>query len=750
MKILSQYQFNQGIGKYKLLSSTSGVGSIITTKIGSYVLISDINKWKFFEKINKKLKILRENNSDEKVIYKLSEDEVNYNGIRFIDDKRFIDFIKEDKSLKNLICLIGIPQMSLNEVFNSPNWNNHPIKKTLEKNGETAIASNYMITATLFPKWFKNKKGQLKKLNEWYKIFEEECKKQEGKVEPKNFAPPRDGKDFIRTVETTNEAGIKKPLREYRVLDQSNLALVCPNGHLSDIPWSNFLRWRTENFLNGSNQNDSAENLFSLDLCGPCCSNPDLIWTENTTKSEGYGSIYIECKSCELGSNKSKEKPKINLEGINSIKPKCPGHKPWQKTIEENQSIPYEDCFKENSAYGRERETMQVALVTANNIYYANGFSSIYIPLNLALNKSEELLEALNQLNLKYQKRLERKEISKVDFWISLDFEDFLSDNGFKPQDEDKFKKSLEIEFLNEKSAVEDEDKHEIYRFQEYNCFVNNSRINVPGLMFNDIVLPTKISDYFSKICQVEELRLTSIQLDFTRVKPKERIVVEGNIRESSSGQNIFSCESNELFVLPANETLGEGIFLKFNDEKIIEWIDNNADALHERYAKYFDESPDLNSQGISSKMKIFNNQYKHFVIHTFSHLFMRELEFSCGYPTASLKERLYISNNENYRMSGLLIYTAEGSEGSMGGLVSQAEPEKISEIIMKCLERSIECSSDPLCWESDGQGLFDLNLASCFSCSLVSETACEEWNLGLDRRSLVDEEFGFFKELLS
>lgn len=70
-------------------------------------------------------------------------------------------------------------------------------------------------------------------------------------------------------------------------------------------------------------------------------------------------------------------------------------------------------------------------------------------------------------------------------------------------------------------------------------------------------------------------------------------------------------------------------------------------------------------------------------------------------------------------------------------------------EIIIKCLNRSIECSSDPLCWESDGQGLFDLNLASCFSCSLVSETACEEWNLGLDRRSLVDEEFGFFKELL-
>jgi len=41
----------------------------------------------------------------------------------------------------------------------------------------------------------------------------------------------------------------------------------------------------------------------------------------------------------------------------------------------------------------------------------------------------------------------------------------------------------------------------------------------------------------------------------------------------------------------------------------------------------------------------------------------MRELEFSCGYPTASLKERLYISTNPEKQMSGLLIYTAEGSE---------------------------------------------------------------------------------------
>ena len=49
--------------------------------------------------------------------------------------------------------------------------------------------------------------------------------------------------------------------------------------------------------------------------------------------------------------------------------------------------------------------------------------------------------------------------------------------------------------------------------------------------------------------------------------------------------------------------------------------------------------------------------------------------------------------------MSGLLIYTAGGSGSSMRGLVSQREPEKILEIIRKGVERSINCSSDPLCW---------------------------------------------------
>lgn len=515
----------------------------------------------------------------------------------------------------------------------------------------------------------------------------------------------------------------------------------------------------------GNKNEENGENLFDI---GPCCKNPDLIWTESKTKSEGYGSIFIHCNSCGTGDggrtngkelNDYKSFPKINLEGINSLKPKCSGQKPWELEFDNPSFFHHENCYKNNE--NNNREEMQVALVTANNVYYANGFSSLFIPMHLAENKSPELTGALSRLESKYKQAVEnaiksnRQVKTKQEYFNQLNLESFVYDEeGLNPVDYSKFVGELEIEFI---GSIDDtnSDKHEEYRWQEYGCFSRNSLINGldenKGLRFKDINLPNELSDFFKKIQQVEELKVTNVQLDFTRVKPKERIVVNGEVQESSSGQNIFSIDSKELFTLPANETLGEGLFFEFSYEKIENWIIENYIYLEERFKKYFDELPSQNSQGLSSKMKIYNNKYKHFLIHSFSHMMMRELEFSCGYPTASLKERLYISktDSDNF-MAGVLIYTAEGSEGSMGGLVSQGEPEKILEIIKNGLERSITCSSDPLCWESEGQGIFDLNLSACFSCSLVAETACEEMNLGLDRRVLVDEEFGYFKNIIN
>jgi len=773
MNILQAHQYNQGIGKYKLLSSTAGVGSIITTKFGTYVLISDINKWQFVTIFNNRIKNLLQ--SPPKDVYDGIKREAKNLGLTLVDDKRFVKFIQHEKKLTNLECLVAIPQMALNEMFNSVNWTKkvhgrtepaHPIAMKLnEINGNSGKAEDYQIQGTHFPKWFRgakmNKgKQDLKKIDEWKTEWINEGNSINA------FSPPRDAnvpiKDsnknqIIRTYLDANNVQRRIPL--YKELSQTNLILICPNGHLSDIPWSKYLNWKTQKETFQIPREDSGENLFTLE---PCCSNPNLKWSESTTKSEGYGSVFIECSSCGLGSGGS-DKPKITLEGINSLKPKCPGHKPWEIHPSNPEHLPFEKCHKNGDEDNSESEEMKVALVTANNTYYANGFSSLFIPMHLAEEKTEELYGALERLNEKYQSECERREKqnrairSKNEYWDNFDIEGFVyDDEGLQPTNFESFVEILKREFLNEKEDENGEDFHENYRFQEYKCFSQNTSFEGTegnkGLSFKDLDLNESLTEYFVKIQQVDELKVTNIQFDFTRVKPKERIVKvsengDRDIQESSAGQNIFSINNSEeeLHVMPANETLGEGLFFQFDDQKIENWLKDNP-TLYTRFNHYLDREINPKLQGASFMQKIKNNGIKHFLIHSFSHMMMRELEFSCGYPTASLKERLYISSNPEKLMSGVLIYTAEGSEGSMGGLVSQGEPEKILEIIKKGLERTFNCSSDPLCWESEGQGIFDLNLSACFSCSLVAETACEEMNLGLDRRVLVDEIFGFFK----
>lgn len=766
MRILQEHQYNQGIGKYKLLSSTAGVGSIVTTKFGTYVLVSDINKWQFINLLNNKIKLLLEDSTTD--IYNRIRFEAKNLGLSLVDDKRFVKFIQTEKELKNLECLVAIPQMSLNEIFNSVNWTKrvhgktepaHPIAlKLYEFTGSTGRAQDYQIQGTHFPKWFigaksNNGKKDLKEIGDWFKIWIDNGNQKSA------FSPPRDAKVPVKNnkgnpvINTyTDSDNVQRRIPLYKELTQTNLILICPNGHLSDIPWPKYLYWKTQKETHQPNIDKDGKDLLNIQNC---CPNPYLKWSESSTKSEGYGSVYIECVNCGLGSGNSKEKPKITLEGINSLKPRCIGQKPWEIELNSPNFIPFEKCHK-NGDEKNEREEMQVALVTANNTYYANGFSSLFVPMLLAENLTQALKKAIDTIEINLSKTSKTKE----DYWnkkIKDDFEDYLRENDI--YDESLTIENLEAEFFKLPDSSVGEDFHEQYRFQEYKCFSQYSSFEGlsenKGLSFKDITLYDELKQFFFKIQQVDELKVTNIQFDFTRVRPKERVAIlqdngQKEIQESSAGKNIFSIKKEELFVLPANETYGEGLFFQFNDEKINEWIQLNKGSLDKRFNRFLNKEININQQGSSIMQKIKNNGVKHFLIHSFSHMMMRELEFSCGYPTASLKERLYISTNPEKQMSGLLIYTAEGSEGSMGGLVSQGEPEKILEIIKKGLERSINCSSDPLCWQSEGQGIFDLNLSACFSCSLVAETACEEMNLGLDRRVLVDEEFGYFKDIIN
>jgi hypothetical protein len=127
-------------------------------------------------------------------------------------------------------------------------------------------------------------------------------------------------------------------------------------------------------------------------------------------------------------------------------------------------------------------------------------------------------------------------------------------------------------------------------------------------------------------------------------------------------------------------------------------------------------------------------------------------LILECGYSSSSLREILYVrpASENSGGMNGLLIYTAAAdSEGSLGGLVRQGEPDRLGSILSEAVESARWCSNDPLCLESLAQGTNSLNLASCHSCSLVPETTCEMFNSFLDRGVVVGTqehpELGFF-----
>ena len=116
---------------------------------------------------------------------------------------------------------------------------------------------------------------------------------------------------------------------------------------------------------------------------------------------------------------------------------------------------------------------------------------------------------------------------------------------------------------------------------------------------------------------------------------------------------------------------------------------------------------------------------------------------------SSALHERIYSSEN----MCGILIYTgAADKEGSLGGLVELGGMNKFLPLLKGALENGLTCTTDPECFMKNPTS-DRLNGAACHSCTMISETACENGNRLLDRALVVPvpehEEMGYFRELV-
>lgn len=233
------------------------------------------------------------------------------------------------------------------------------------------------------------------------------------------------------------------------------------------------------------------------------------------------------------------------------------------------------------------------------------------------------------------------------------------------------------------------------------------------------------IAALLPRIRLVEKLRETRVLSGFNR------IFAESSSADTAARMALLRRNepADGRSWLPAYTVLGEGIYLELDNDRLTAWEDRtdvqNRLVLIARRFQTVAADRHLADRDVTPRLVL---------LHTLAHLLINQLTYECGYSSASLRERLYVSSGHE-GMSGLLIYTAAGdAEGTLGGLVRMGQPERFETVLHNAVSNARWCSSDPVCMESHGQGPDSCNLAACYDCALLPETACEEFNRFLDR----------------
>jgi hypothetical protein len=474
---------------------------------------------------------------------------------------------------------------------------------------------------------------------------------------------------------------------------------ICDHGHMSDVPW---VKW--------------AHSKLTKDEQITCDSEDLLFKTTGEVKTSGLESVAVECLKC--GASR-------HLGGITAPKAmaligaSCTGKQPWERGNEAK------ECARD----------LHVVQRGAGNVHYPIMRSAITIPPESnyhdgdalsARIKSSDLFSVLQQSN---NPAIEEVLINA------------LCDRlGCRRQDVIK-------ELHPEQFATEDSGPSDAIQYEEWCALTepNPEQDDRDAFVTKHISLPKAgakldLTGLIDKVVSVIKLREVRVLTEFYRYQP-------GSGDGGSESKPITPHVGKQTDWLPATEVFGEGIFITLREDELQKWegqkvIVDRLRALEER------------RQGSTFEALIPTASPRYVLLHTLAHILIRRLAFECGYASASLRERIYCKlPGDGDPRAGILIYTAAGdSEGTLGGLARQAEASRLISTVLAALQDAAWCSTDPICMESEGQGLDGLNLASCHACSLVAETSCESFNLLLDRALIVGDGNtpGFFEAVLN
>ena len=479
-------------------------------------------------------------------------------------------------------------------------------------------------------------------------------------------------------------------------------------GHIDNFPW---IWWAHS--LSGGND----------------CSSPE-IYLRTEGKKAGISGLVVECRAKNCNSSRSLGDV-FNQRALESRT--CGGYRPWLGGRKDEGVC--EDCER----------PIRALLRGASNIYFPVPASAISIPPLSSKLVQEIIVRGRSTLNALKREVADGKTPDKAQYIYQ--FQNGIP--GFQRYERDQIGAAMDI--LLENAAAGGQKLTEAQQKERERQALTND--------FDEDQID---DDFENEVVDEIDLRRTSVLRNHLELLAKvhrlrEVRAIRGFQRiESSPVADAYTqtCAPLSKFPedwLPAIETRGEGIYFELSKDKLHEWETSEVVLEHIRplvtnFVRYCEE------RDIEADMDLVAPGY--LMIHTLSHLLIKQLSLECGYSSASIRERLFYGSKEDEKWCGVLLYTAAASaDGTLGGLVRQGDPENLDKMMASALENARWCSSDPLCIESEGQGVDALNLAACHACSLVSETSCEQRNLLLDRALIVgtpDEPLiSFFSDFL-
>ena len=470
---------------------------------------------------------------------------------------------------------------------------------------------------------------------------------------------------------------------------------ACADGHLDDVRWS---RWA---------HSGSA-------TAGSCRSHDRLKFTvDEKAGTGGLGSLLVSCEVCGNGRSLAEL---VSKETARHVFGKCTGSHPW--------------------IYGNAEQCELQAEVLqrgATNLHYPVSVSALDIPTDVVANPVEEYAEQV-AAHRSYAKLRQLKADTQGANSSFLEFvaEQIASEVGCTVavvlavidadgKEESASEAQSEEPGIDQSVLLGEEWKTMASALKEGSILGANFRALSEPLGRG---VPEWARQVVTGVLLVERLREVRAYLGFQRVRP------------DATGKKVDPDVGDAENWIPATEVYGEGILLSFDFDRLDAWVRTLPAAEIAALQR-------LEDKRVSEQFWFLPQVDPAFVaLHALSHLVLRRITFECGYSSSSLRERLYFDAAQRY--AGIMIYTADGdSEGSLGGLVRQGRADRLAQTLYEAVEQGRWCSADPVCSETAGQGLGGFNRASCHACQLVAETSCGHANTMLDRRLLLDEEFG-------